>query len=378
MKAVNRIEVEITAYGRGPDAVGRANDGRVVFVRGAVPGDTVRVLISEEHNSFLRGKVDTIIKPSPDRRETSCIHHTRDACGGCPWIATSQPRQQREKFEAVHREIKRVDQRAQIRPIRTEVPEWGYRRRTRLGYRHGVLGFRRRQERKIFNLETCLVLDPRINSALPAIRLEANKRALLHGSGNLDVVVDDHGRVHIGGVARIFRQPSATTETLLTKLVLEAIPSNDIHVAELFSGAGTFTEPLIQRGHILRAWEVDEHSVRQLKMRCPSADVERLDLFRHPARVNLQGVDSVLLDPPRAGAKDCMIPIAKSSASSIVYVSCDLATLCRDLRILTAHGLKVDYAVPVDAFPQTPHVETVVKLVRSTARQVHVQEGKLG
>jgi len=362
--AVHWLELKIDHYGRGPEAIGRSDDGRIVFVNGAVPGDTVRVNIHEEHKTWMRGEVVEVLEPSKHRRDVPCEHHVRDRCGGCPWIATTIECQQEEKQRAVEREIARISTSATVHKIRDDVPEWGYRRRSRLGYRGDVVGFRKFNERRIFDLEQCLVLDTRINAALPEVRAEVAQRTGRHTSGNLDVVVDANGGICIGGKARIFQQPSATTESVLIQLVLDAIPDTSAGVGELFAGAGTFTEPLMQQGHRVTAWEVDRKSVDALRQRCPKVTVHQLDLFKHASRLDLTRLDAIILDPPRAGAKACIQPIVESDANRIVYVSCDLATLCRDLRSLQNNGFRLQYVTPIDAFPQTPHIECVAVLDR--------------
>jgi 23S rRNA (uracil1939-C5)-methyltransferase len=292
------------------------------------------------------------------------MHHIEDNCGGCPWIAATIECQRAEKQHAVEREISRISKDALVHSIRTDVPEWGYRRRSRLGYRDQTAGFRRRNERRVFNLERCLVLDPRLNAALPDLRAEIASRTGRHKSGNVDFAIDYNGNVAIDGPARVFLQPSATTESVLIELVSNAVPKTNTHIGELFAGAGTFTAPLIDKGHCVTAWEIDKRSVKSLRLRCPNAKVHQLDLFKKIERLDLSGVDIVLLDPPRAGAKECMPAILKSRATKVIYVSCDLATLCRDLRILQDGGFTITDVMPVDAFPQTPHIECVTVLNR--------------
>ena len=365
-RTVERIEVSITGFARGPDGVGKTLDGRVIFVEGAIPGDTVSARITETHRTWMRGVLVDIISPSDERRTSPCIHHVNDACGGCPWIEATEALQRREKFLSVQREVGRITSDAVIMPLRTDIPAWGYRRRTRFGYRPDAMGFRRRKERRIFQLERCQVLDSRINDNLARIRASAHQRAMRHEHGNLDVLVDDDGQLIIGGLAQVFHQPSATTELVLTELILGAVPKTSRCVVELFAGGGTFTEPLSREHERVIAYEVDSASVANLRSRCPSVQVVQLDLFRRARQVNLTGADTVVLDPPRAGAKECIPIIINSSVERVVYVSCDLSTLCRDIRSLYEDGFNVDTVTPIDAFPQTPHIELVAVLSRRT------------
>lgn len=183
------------------------------------------------------------------------------------------------------------------------------------------------------------------------------------GSGNIDVLFDGSGVV-IGGAARNFRQPAAEGEAALIEMVLEAVDADAKSVAELFCGSGTFTIPLDARGHHVRAWEMDGGAVAALSLAAPRVDAYRADLLRSEITPGLGSPDVVLLDPPRAGAGPCMEAIGAAAPKTVVYVSCAPMTLCRDLRLLLPFGYRIDWVAPLDAFPQTPHVEVVVRLVR--------------
>ena len=359
------LVIEFVRMAHGADAVGHLDTGKVVLARGAAPGDRARIRILREHRSYVEAELVEIVAPGPGRREAPCAHITSDECGGCPWQHLTESVQQKEKQALVAREVQRIDPDASVREIRTDIPPFGYRRRTRFGHNGRRLGYRQRGVQKIFDLVSCPVLDPRIDRELDGIRSAVAARP----SGNIDVMVDAAGDVHVGGPAATFLQPSAVAETILSELVLEAIPSSAKTVVELFAGAGTFTRPLVQRGHDVRAWEVDRRSVQALRKRLPAIRVERLDLLRPKQKIDLGRADAVLLDPPRKGAFACIESIVDTKADTICYVSCDPMTLCRDLDALGAAGYQIQWVQPVDAFPQTQHVECVVSLQRSALQE---------
>lgn len=362
----------LMAMANGPDAVGRLSDGKVVLVRGAAPGDHAQIEILEENKTLARGRVLRRIISSADRREPRCRHARSRECGGCPWQHLDEAAQRREKQTLIEREVARIDPTAEVRPIRSDVPAFGYRRRARLGHRGSRLGYRRPGQRKIFDLLECPILEPTLEGSIAGIRAAVAGRE----SGNVDVLLDSAGDVIVDGPARIFAQPSAAAEAVLVELVLAAVPAEPLaRVAELFCGAGTFTLPLLERGHPMSAWELDRRAVARLRERAPTAEVHRADLMRAPLDLELTGAESVVLDPPRAGAAAAVPAILRSGASTVVYVSCDPMTLCRDLAGLCAGGYRIDYVQPVDAFPQTHHTECVARLSATEALPSRLQMG---
>ena len=357
-------ELPIVTFERmalGPNAVGRLPSGKVVMTPGAAPGDRARVAIRVEHRGYVEADVVEVLHRSRDHREPPCRHARSKECGGCSWQHLDESAQRREKQAIIVREVGRVAPEATIRSIRTDIPAFGYRRRTKLGHRDGMLGYRRRGLRRIFDVWACPVLDPLLEAELDEIRERMSKRP----AGNIDVLLDSYGRVVVGGEARTFRQPSVAAEEALIELVLEAIPAGASDVAELFAGVGTFTTPLLDRGHRVRAWEGDRETVKLLVSREPRVVAMRADLLKTRLALDLGEPDVVLLDPPRKGAAPCVPAIIASGARVLCYVSCAPMTLCRDVAALHKGGYRVDWVQPVDAFPQTEHIECVVRLTLS-------------
>jgi len=346
--------------GYGPDAVGRLDDGRVVFVRGGAPGDLVDIEVTNAHSRHLEAKILSVVEASKHRREPECEHHRTDECGGCPWQHLSDECQQTEKQSIVVREIGRIANNITVRPMLVPGPPLGYRRRTRLGHNGNRLGYRYRGQQRIFDIRMCPVLQPELEAELNAIRNAVKEWQ----SGNVDVMVDASGDVIVGGPANAFAQPNQHAEKALIELVLEAVPADAKTVVELFCGAGTFTVPLLERGHSVSAWEMDKRALAQLRKKAPDAMVQRADLFR--GSHSFGQPNAVVLDPPRKGASACMESILNSRPDIICYVSCDVMTLCRDINVLVSGGYCVEWVQPVDAFPQTHHIECVAKLVKET------------
>lgn len=352
----NHFTVSIERMTFGPDAVSHLPDGRVALVRGGVPGDESRIAVTVEHARYVEAEIIELTRASADRREARCQHARSGECGGCPWQHMDETAQQREKQLIVAREIGRLSATAEVRPLTAPAPAFGYRRRARLGHKGEMLGYRRRGMRRIFDLQECPILDPRIEAELGAVRAAVRDWP----SGNVDLMVDSDGEVVVGGPAASFVQASDQVEAALVSLVLAAIPKSDARVCELFSGSGAFTLPLAARGHQVTAYESDPRAVQSLKSKSPAVRVNRKDLLK--PGLTLAPADAVLLDPPRKGAMPCMDAIISTGARTVCYVSCDIMTLCRDLRVLLAGGYQLDWVQPMDAFPQTHHIECVATL----------------
>jgi 23S rRNA (uracil1939-C5)-methyltransferase len=167
-----------------------------------------------------------------------------------------------------------------------------------------------------------------------------------------------------------FQVNTAAAENLIT-LVMEAISAEETdRVIDLYAGAGTFTLPLAEVAADVIAVEAASSAVRDLRRNLEDAqlwaDVIGGDASRELAAV--ESADVVLVDPPRSGlSPDVAASIAQTRARAVVYVSCDPATLARDVAALRPLGYDLDSATPVDLFPQTYHVETVATLRRDAS-----------
>lgn len=353
------VVVTTTHMSNGPDAIARLADGRVAFVYGAGPDEKVEARIVSDHGSYVRAHVTTILEPGPDRREPPCRHAREGICGGCPWQHVTDTRQHAEKEALIRREATRHLPGVTVHPILTPLPAFGYRRRARFGHRDGRVGYRTRGTHSLFAIDQCPILHPDLEAALPAVRHAVRNRA----SGNVDAMLFPDGRVRIGEEAAPFAQPSADAEAALVELVLAALPERPARIVELFAGAGTFTVPMLSRGHRVDAYEGDRATVARLRDTAPNARAFQVNLLkadRTPTdQLHFGDADCVVLDPPRAGALPCIDAIARTGAKTVIYVSCDPMTLFRDLKALTTAGYDVESVQPVDAFPQTPHIETV-------------------
>lgn len=160
-----------------------------------------------------------------------------------------------------------------------------------------------------------------------------------------------------------FFQVNTSQAELLVGLVLDGLQvESGMHVADLYSGVGTFSLPLAQQKAHVSAIEIAGSSTRDLVRNAQNAGFD-IDVICDDASIalpNLKSIDAMVVDPPRSGLEEEVIShIAQASPERLAYVSCDPQTFARDIRRLVDSGYDLKSATPVDMFPQTYHVETV-------------------
>ncbi|GAB4516115.1 MAG: class I SAM-dependent RNA methyltransferase [Roseibium sp.] len=405
-------QLTITELGHRGDGIALTEDGPV-YVGGALPGETVRA-------NVVNGRAaDPVIeRPSPDRVRPVCRHF--DACGGCSVQHLSEQPYLAWKRGLVEKAL--GDRGIEFAVSDTIAATGGGRRRavltaTRAG-RHILLGYHEKASHRLVDISECPVLDPAIVAALPglkALAFQAMPRkgelrlTVLATTAGLDVSLDQADKAYdrkipvlskmvadedwarlsvngevilemrpplldMGGIGIVpapggFTQATAAAEQALSRLVLDGTGKART-VADLFSGIGTFALRLARQANV-HAVEGDAASLAAFDkaLRKPQGlkkvTFERRDLSRRPlVREELEPFDAVVFDPPRAGAQAQAENLAASKVKTIVAVSCNPATLARDLRILIDGGYSLKNVTPVDQFLYSPHIEAVALLKR--------------
>lgn len=420
------LVLEVTGLGSGPDAVAR-HDGCVVFVPGAAPGDRVRVRIVEHHHSYLRAELVHRCSPGPAYREPPCPWAAE--CGGCPWQHVAYPAQLAAKARTVREALARIARVAawQELPIIGAPDEWGYRHRIRLhAGPGGTLGYRRPRSHAVVEIGHCAIAEPllaavvgplralvpRLGVPLESIELVANGRggvvvlAVARAPARTDVAtrlarimdaapsvagVELRGareRCSVGDVRVIvtpgadgpritqragsFTQVNPAANRLLVQSVV-TMATPETRALDLFCGAGNLSLPLACAGLAVLGVDRDRDAIADARASGAAAGLASLrfeaiaaDAFLR--QQGLAGADLVVLDPPRGGATSTVAQLARLRPRRIVYVSCDPATLARDVRLLGAAGYAIARVQAVDLFPQTAHVEVVLEAVSTLAR----------
>lgn len=380
-----RLTLAIERLASSGEGVAHDPDGRVVFVPGTVPGDHVEVRLVEERRRFARGEALNRIEDGPDRVAPRCPLVGR--CGGCTWQHVAYPAQVRAKGAIVQDALQRI---GRLEPpgevVCTPSPDpFGYRGRARLGFERGRVGFRHLRSHALCPATMCPVLAPPLAEALAALG-----RKPPEGQGELTLAAGDDGAVCITGDGRPgrgvvlevsgdrvrvsaggFLQVNALLRGVLAEAVFEAAGSGE-RLAEYFAGAGFFTLGLARRFGRVVAVEAHPTATGDIAANLAAAGLSNVKIETAPAesdrhRDALQrfAPQVVVLDPPRTGLPPGFAKyVAGLAADRIVYVSCDPATLARDLRVLCDDGYRLASVRAFDLFPQTPHVETLATLER--------------
>ena len=370
----------------GGDGLARTDDGIPVFVPRSAPGDRLRIRLTERRSGFGRAEIDEILEPGPGRREPPCPHFER--CGGCDLQHLDEIHQLRYKAEAVRENLRRLGGLEAPSDVRV-IPgtPWGYRLRTQLHVaeteRGRQIGYFARGSHDLVPVDQCPVLVPELAAQLATI--EAAMREQHHdridlvagddGSWTSSPAVDGlpQGEIHqtVGDMTYTFdgRCFFQGHRGLLPKLVEEAL--GDFEDAEgeafdLYAGVGLFALPLARRYRKVTAVESGRDAVRFGRRNARKQGLDNLEFEAQAVDTWIEqlpdDVARVLVDPPRVGlATAVREALVARRPRHITYVSCDSATLARDLaQLKTAYQL--DRLTLLDLFPQTGHLEAVVQL----------------
>jgi 23S rRNA (uracil1939-C5)-methyltransferase len=391
METLEGLELEVERI--LPGGMGMAHAaGKTVFVSLAAPGDRVRVRIDRQQGDLLFASIEEIITPSPFRVEPPCPYFGR--CGGCDFQQLTYEAQLAAKAgiirDCLHR-IARLENVPEI--VVTPSPrDWRYRMRAtwQIDREQQRVGYYERGSRRVCDVAECAVLLPELQRTLERVRA-TEWAAFPFELQHLDAVVGENGVSLSPPFAEFETNELSLTArgevysynadaffqinpSLLGSLIDAALAgASGETVLDLYCGVGLFTLPLARYFKNVIAVESNTTAVRYARRNLQSASLTNArvitasvaDWFRHQSFA-VGPVDFVLLDPPRAGAESAVIKgIVALQPAEISYVSCDPATLARDLKKLLAGGYVISSISAFDLFPQTHHVETVVRLLRT-------------
>ncbi|MBI3785595.1 MAG: 23S rRNA (uracil(1939)-C(5))-methyltransferase RlmD [Deltaproteobacteria bacterium] len=418
--------VHITALTYGPHGVGRL-DGKVVFVRGVVPGEDVRVVVREDRSSFAYADVTELLSTSADRRQPPCPYLPR--CGGCPWQHIDYAAQLRAKEQNLRDHLARTAGLTDValEPIIASPTELGYRSRLTLRTDGHNVGFYAGGTHELVPIEACLLAGDELNGAVGATvdlvrTLDARVRrieiAQRHHSPGVVLIAEVEGGLPTADRRRIedwlrqaprlcgvhgvvlhgrnwrhawgdewtavvpqpdltlvvragsFTQVNPAGNQQLVRCVVQAAdPGPQSRILDLYAGVGNLTFPLALRAGEVVAVEHNRLAAEDARRNAKGRGMRSVSVLNTSAQQAVEslnaerhGFDVVVLDPPRSGAAEITDGLLALAAPKLVYVSCNPATLARDLKRL-APRYRVVSVQPIDLFPQTYHVETVVQAI---------------
>ena len=363
----------ITDLSRGGAGVSRDEQGRVVFVPFTAPGDRVRVRIIEQEKRFAQAELLEVIEPGPNRQTPPCPVFGQ--CGGCQWQHLPYEVQWQTKGSGVKHALKRVGVTAHLADgfLWEEFPAeriWEYRNRVQLRCEDGQVGFYAPKSHRVIPVERCWIARPEINAEIASIREEAVKRGR---PSKVEVDVLPSGEVRKAWNARHaalgFRQVhEEQNEKIRTWLQGALTPERVLY--DLFGGSGNFSLPLVTKMKHVHCVDVSAPSHPQ-QGQPENLSFHRSDVSRWLAHAKSEfgsAPAAAVLDPPREGLADGFAGIEESlrrmGVSEVVAIGCDPDSWAKDVYRFTRRGWSLERAAVFDLFPQTPHVESVARLIR--------------
>ncbi|MDG6774707.1 23S rRNA (uracil(1939)-C(5))-methyltransferase RlmD [Thiomicrorhabdus sp. ZW0627] len=387
---LTQLQIEgLTHDGRGVARVG----GKAIFITNTVPGDIVTAKVTVQQTKFDEAELLEIETPSSDRAEPFCPKY--QTCGGCQLQHLSIQAQRFWKSENFLTRLTQAvnsDKCQILEPITGN--DRGYRRRARLGLAIGKkdkvakLGFRQKESNELVDIEHCPVLSDGLNEAIakhrPAL-LEKASRAYKELTvveadngvfGFEDETKSDEPYYTLNNLKLTFPQDGfiQVNAELNREMVNQAIEwlelESDHKVLDLFCGVGNFTLPIAQKAKQVVGIEGLAELVETAANNAAQNDLEnatfhKANLFEdctQSAWFKKQKYHRLLLDPGRQGAFEISKVLHELKAEVIVYVSCNAATLIRDVKELEKQGYRLTKANLIDMFPHTTHTEVMVQL----------------
>lgn len=384
----DEIEVEIQKIVPRGFGLGFA-EGLTVMVPLAASGDRLRVRIADLKKRVAFAEIVEVVTPGPNRIEPPCPYF--GTCGGCDFQQLNYPAQLAAKVAIIDDCLRRI---GKIEPaneinVMASPAEFGYRSRARwhLDRERGAIGYYARNSHDVVDVAACPILTPELEGELTKLREDIRWEDIWADQAEIEAASGDGGEVSrfsndtahasrdltfsSGGFDYKFSSETffQANKLLIPSLIDAAIGElNGDTAFDLYAGVGLFTLPLASKFVAVTAVEGNPKSVRYAKQNVANAGLNNVKIINDGVAGFLNGnskrrVDLVLLDPPRSGPEPQTINrIAALRPAQISYVSCEPSILARDLRTLIDAGYRIDKITAVDLFPQTHHVETVVRL----------------
>ena len=400
--------VRIRAIAAGGEGVGTLADGRAVFVPRTAPGDLVELAELKLARRFARARIERLVETSAERVSPPCPHYLGDECGSCQLQHLDPAAQRAARRHLVGDALRRIGHlEVEDPPLEPADAEWEYRSKITLAARGGRIGYHRLgQPGRVFDLVRCPIARPELNTLWSALRAE--RRLLPPRLEHLVLRVDRQGGCHAffatapgdpwqgaqalgqalarAGVqavlwwhpadgaprtvygareaypAMVFEQVHpAMGDRARSHALLELGEVSGRHAWDLYAGIGDTSRALAERGATVESVEADPRAVRVAEAAGP-AGITRIAARVEDVLHRLHPPDLVVVNPPRVGLSEAVTDrLTVRPPDRLVYVSCDPATLARDLARL-APVYRLASLTAFDLFPQTAHVESVARL----------------
>lgn len=399
-------QVTPTKFIFGGEALARLPDGRAVFIPYVLPGEEVRIRLTEDKERYARGEVVELLEPSPDRIEAKCLHFGR--CGGCHYQYVPYQEQLQAKKDILIDQLQRIGD-LTTPPVRDTVPApspWYYRNHIQFQLTEGgKLGYKEYRSDEVFAVQECHLPEEVIDLIWPVLELEdipgldrvslragekeedvlivlessepepiefkvdlpvsavhQGPRGQIVLSGDEFTIIDVHGFPFVVSAGSFFQTHTAMAEALVDHVYDLVGPTEGMTLLDVYCGVGLFSVFFAREVTRVVGIESSPGAVKDYLHNLSA--FENVEVYEAPAEEVLPHLDLqpdvILVDPPRAGVdSEALDGILDLAPDILVYVSCDPATLSRDVKRLRQGGYELEQCTPFDMFPQTYHIESV-------------------
>jgi 23S rRNA (uracil1939-C5)-methyltransferase len=414
------MELKIEGISHNGEGVAR-NEGKVIFVPYAIPGEIVQVDIVEEKKKYSRSILTKLIKKSPHRIEPKCPYYYK--CGGCSYQHINYNQQLLYKKEITQETLNRIG--------KIEVPvfdmigmqkPWNYRNKVVWHINDSPagkkMGFYRYQSKQLIEIDSCPLLLPKLNrisslikDILPEIDLEEDGSIMLRQSNYSDQIIlefiecyasreiikklsrevdiiyekrkgktklitelglikEKAGKCYFLLGVDDFFQVNAKQSEIIIDIITKYLNLNKKNkVLDAYCGVGMFALNVAEKIMSVFGIDVNSSTIKNARRNAELNGITNCQFITGACENVLihlnKDFDRVIIDPPRTGLKPKVIDlIINASPEKILYVSCNPGTLARDLKQFVLNGYEVFAVQPIDMFPQTSHIENVVALQR--------------
>jgi len=353
------VDLKIEDVAFGGKGVAREN-GKAVFIPFTIDGESVSAKITREKKQFAEAELVDLRETSSHRVEPPCPYFGQ--CGGCAYQHIDYAHQLAIKSRQVHDVLQRIGKLKDV-PMRSIIPsplQYAYRNRITVHAENGVIGYFRRDSHRLIDVERCPIAMDEVNRELTDLRARD--------------LGDGHYTLRARSGPRVFSQTNDGVANALRDLIVELMPPNQDLLIDAFCGAGFFTKALVDKFNRVVGIDWDRFAIAAALETAGAKET----YIAGDVDANLNSIlgqsdadqTAVIVDPPAVGlsahARKTIVDLAPAT---LIYVSCNPATLARDLAELQQQ-FKIESVTPLDMFPQTAEIEVVVQLQRSDASTI--------
>lgn len=407
LTTAHEIILEKLTY--GGEAMGRLQDGRAVFVPFGLPGETVRIQLTQEKQNFARGEILEILKPSPDRIQAKCKHFTQ--CGGCHYQNLPYEKQLTAKADILRDQLQRIGkiENPIVQPTVASPDPWNYRNHIQFHLMDdGKVGFINAKGNATLPIDECHLPEPAIDAFRNDLQFESRmnlERVSLRSGADDDLMLileseteetpeleieadisivhiyEDHPVIIAGSssltiqvLGKDFHVSAPSFFQVNTKMAEKMVqhlqaqlpnPNSQFTLIDLYCGVGLFSKFFADKYAKVIGIESAPSSCEDFAINLDEFD--NVELYEGAVEEILPALAPqltepihMIVDPPRAGIdKFALDAILQINPHVIAYVSCDPSTLARDAARLIKGGYTLQHVTPFDLFPQTYHIESI-------------------